>query len=240
METEPQKRARQKWEENNREQKRIQVKKSNAKNFIRNHASSLDMWEFISIYNRANPDNAILVEKHTQTPEQVTNPLNKVTEYVKSFRKETAQILLNDILNMDAVAFEDLVVKLLVSMGYSDRGGEAFVTKQSGDAGVDGIINRDPLGTSTVYIQAKRYNLTRKVSRPEIQAFSGALKEKNTDRGVFITTSSFTKEAQDSIKSLNIIPIDGERLTELMLDYKVGVKVRNAYEVLEVDEDFFA
>lgn len=122
MATEPQKRARKKWEENNREQKRIKVKKSNAKNFIRNHASSSDMWEFISIYNEVNVDNKILTENYVQVTEKASNPLRKVEGHVQDFRKEIAKALLNDILNMVATAFEGLVVKLLVSMGYSDCG----------------------------------------------------------------------------------------------------------------------
>ena len=172
----------------------------------------------------------------------VVNPedmLEVFQTYTTKFNDDVAADLLKNILVLDPNFFENLVVKLLVAMGYSDRGGNAWVTKQSGDGGIDGIINRDPLGTSTVYIQAKRYSVDVKVRRPEIQAFNGALMEHGADRGVFITTSDFTKEALESTKALNIIAINGARLTELMMEYRVGVKSRKTFEVFEVDDDFF-
>lgn len=172
----------------------------------------------------------------TDSPEDM---IDTFQTYVTKFNQDTAADLLKNILVLNPTFFENLVVKLLVAMGYSDRGGNAWVTKQSGDGGIDGIINRDPLGTSTVYIQAKRYSVDVKVRRPEIQAFNGALMEHGADRGVFITTSDFTKEALDSTKALNIIAINGARLTELMMEYRVGVKSRKTFEVFEVDDDFF-
>lgn len=187
--------------------------------------------------NSANSDaNQDSTEFDEESPEDM---LETFQSYVDKFNDEAASELLKNILNMDSVFFEKLVVQLLVEMGYSDHGGSARVTQQSSDGGIDGIINRDPLGTSTVYIQAKRYQVSSKVQRPEIQKFNGALNEHGADRGVFITISDFSSGALESTKALNIIPINGARLAELMMKYRVGVKSRKVYELLEVDTDFF-
>lgn len=187
--------------------------------------------------NSANCDaNQNSTEFDEESPEDM---LETFQSYVDKFNDEAASELLKNILNMDSVFFEKLVVQLLVQMGYSDQGGTARVTQQSSDGGIDGIINRDPLGTSTVYIQAKRYQVSSKVQRPEIQKFNGALNEHGADRGVFITTSDFSSGALESTKALNIIPINGARLAELMMKYRVGVKSRKVYELLKVDTDFF-
>lgn len=132
--------------------------------------------------------------------------------------------------------FEDLVKNLLVKMGY----GEGTLTKDGADGGIDGIINEDELGISKIYIQAKRWQGS--ITRPELNKFAGAILDKQTKKGVFITTSKFTKDAEHYAKNLqdhSIALIDGERLAELMIKYKVGVEVRQNIEICEVDKDFF-
>ncbi len=136
--------------------------------------------------------------------------------------------------------FEHLVVELLVKMGYGGTikdAGERL--GKSGDGGIDGIIKEDRLGLDVIYLQAKRWEGI--VGRPEIQKFAGALEGKRARKGVFITTSGFTKEAKDYVKTINskIILIDGGELAELMIDYNVGVANATVYEIKRIDSDYF-
>ena len=136
--------------------------------------------------------------------------------------------------------FERLVVDVLVKMGYGgNRQDAGKALGKSGDGGIDGIINEDRLGLDVIYIQAKRWEGN--VSRPEIQKFAGALQGKRARKGVFITTSSFTKEAREyaSMIDSKIILIDGEHLAKLMAEYNVGVSTVGLYEVKKLDSDYF-
>ena len=135
---------------------------------------------------------------------------------------------------------KDLVVELLVKMGYGGTLQEAGqAVGRSGDGGIDGIINEDRLGLDVIYLQAKRWEGN--VSRPEIQKFAGALQGKRARKGVFITTSDFTKEAREYVAMIDskIILIDGEELAEMMIDYNVGVSVATTYEIKRIDSDYF-
>lgn len=142
-------------------------------------------------------------------------------------------------MDSDPAFFEQLVAKLLSAMGYKGPSGTAEVTSLTNDGGIDGVINQDPLGTQTVYVQAKRFAKQNIVQRPAIQAFFGALSQIHADRGVFITTSSFSQGAIETAKSFSIVLIDGIRLTDLMLQYRVGVQEKRTFTLFEVDEDFF-
>ena len=137
--------------------------------------------------------------------------------------------------------FERLVVKLLLKMGYGGSRQEAGrAVGRSGDGGIDGIINEDRLGLDAVYIQAKRWEGT--VGRPEIMKFVGALAGQRASKGVFISTSSYTQEAREyaAQSQYKVVLIDGERLAQLMIEYKLGVSVAAVYEVKRIDNDFFA
>ena len=162
-----------------------------------------------------------------------------IAELVTAAKNSVATELLARIQQADPSFFETLVVKLLSAMGYQGKDGTAITTKATGDNGIDGIINQDPLGTSTVYIQAKRYQKNSRVTRPEIDAFFGALAGRNATRGVFITTSSFTSGAKYQAEKFSIVLIDGIKLTDLMLKYQVGVQLKASYDLFEVDDDFF-
>lgn len=136
--------------------------------------------------------------------------------------------------------FETLVLALLRAMGYGTSG-KVESTTASGDAGIDGVISQDPLGLDRIYVQAKRYALDRNVGRPDMQAFVGALHGQQADRGVFMTTGRFTREAltyADRV-GVRIIPIGGNELAALMLRHRVGVQSRYTATLLRVDEDFF-
>ena len=127
-------------------------------------------------------------------------------------------------------------------MGYGGSREEAGrATRRTGDEGIDGIINEDRLGLDSIYIQAKRWRDT-VVGRPEIQKFSGALDTPGANKGVFITTSKFSREAKEYVENINtkkIILIDGIQLAQYMIDFNVGVSTEIVYEVKRIDSDYF-
>jgi restriction system protein len=137
--------------------------------------------------------------------------------------------------------FERLVVELLVRMGYGGTRKDAGqAIGKSGDEGIDGIIKEDRLGLDTIYIQAKKWEQT--VSRPEIQKFAGALQGFRAKKGIFITTSDFSKEAVEYSARIDskIVLIDGEQLWNLMIDFGIGVSTTATYEVKRIDNDYFS
>jgi restriction system protein len=141
---------------------------------------------------------------------------------------------------MDPFRFEQLVLDLLVAMGYGGSREEAAqVTKASNDEGIDGVINEDRLGLDVIYLQAKRWQQT--VGRKEIQSFVGALAGQQAHKGVFITTSDFADTATAYARKVpqKVILIDGERLADLMIQHNIGVTKSHAYEVKHVDSDYF-
>lgn len=136
--------------------------------------------------------------------------------------------------------FENLVVKLLVRMGYGGSikdAGQAI--GRSGDEGIDGIIKEDKLGLDLIYIQAKRWQGS--VGRPEIQKFVGALHGQRAKKGVFITTGTFTKDAEQYVATIDpkVVLIDGKLLVALMVDHNLGVSITDTYEIKKIDSDFF-
>jgi restriction system protein len=138
--------------------------------------------------------------------------------------------------------FERLVVDLVVAMGYG--GTRASVIQKlgkSGDEGIDGVVNEDPLGLDVVYIQAKRYAADNTIGRDRIQQFAGALVGQGASKGVFVTTSSFSKGAIEYAIRVpqRIILIDGEELTRLMVQYGVGVRIERTVEIKRIDLDYF-
>lgn len=155
-------------------------------------------------------------------------------------REQLAQELLTRILSCSPTFFEQLVVELLVKMGYGGSRKDAGERiGQSGDGGIDGIIKEDRLGLDTLFIQAKRWQGT--VGRPEIQKFVGALQGQRAKKGVFITTSSYTADASDYVSRIDtkVVLIDGKRLAELMIDFDVGVSAAASYVVKRIDSDYF-
>ncbi|THJ66482.1 restriction endonuclease [Arthrobacter echini] len=137
--------------------------------------------------------------------------------------------------------FEEAVVDLLLKMGYGGAEQRGRRIGGSGDGGVDGVIDQDALGLDRIYVQAKRYADGNTVGRETIQAFVGALHGVGASRGVFITTSTFTSAARQYAENVpsRIILIDAARLVVLMIKYRVGVQVKQSYDVVELDEDFF-
>ena len=151
-----------------------------------------------------------------------------------------ASDILQTIHELDPSSFERLVVDVLIKIGYGGSRKEAGQAMgKSGDGGIDGIIKEDKLGLDIIYIQAKRWENT--VGRPEIQKFAGALQGQRARKGIFITTSTFTKEALKYVQNIDskIILITGDRLAELMIEYNVGVSTFSTYEIKNIDSDYF-
>ncbi len=150
--------------------------------------------------------------------------------------------LLTKILNSSPEFFEHLIIDLLVAMGYGGSRDEAGThLGKTGDGGIDGVIAEDKLGLDVIYIQAKRYASENSVGSPDLQKFLGSLVGKGANKGVFATTSSFSKAAQDYVNSVShrIILVDGDKLTSLMIEHDVGVRVNRAIEIKKIDDDFF-
>lgn len=150
--------------------------------------------------------------------------------------------LLDRIFELSPSFFEQLVVDLIVAMGYGgSRGTVAQRLGKSGDEGIDGIVNEDPLGLDVVYLQAKRYAKDNTIGRPIIQQFAGALVGQGAAKGVFITTSSFSSGAIEFAEQVpqKIILIDGEKLAKLMIQYGVGVRIERTVEIKRIDLDYF-
>jgi restriction system protein len=155
-------------------------------------------------------------------------------------RAALADEILNTIAQMPPAFFEKLVVDLLVAMGYGGSQRDAGRAVGPGaDEGIDGVIKEDRLGLETIYLQAKRWQAT--VGRPEIQRFAGALQGQRARKGIFITTSDFSKEAEAYAASIQstIVLINGAQLAELMIDHGIGVTLVNTYDIKRLDSDYF-
>lgn len=200
--------------------------------------------EFLEFRTANNKDNKLeegvhtsqeIVEKTSQTPQEILE-----TSY-QTLRKNLAQELLEQVKSKPPEFFEQLIVDLLVTMGYGGSVKEAGqAVGQVGDGGIDGIIKEDKLGLDAIYLQAKRWEDT--VSRPIVQGFAGALIGKKARKGIMITTSTFSQHAREyanNTENLKIILIDGEQLAQLMMDYDVGVTEESRYIVKKIDLDYF-
>jgi restriction system protein len=180
-------------------------------------------------------------EKKKKPPEDDESPPEEVIESAyQGIRENLASELIKIIKSCSPSFFERLVVDLLVKMGYGGTRKDAGqATRKTADGGIDGIIKEDRLGLDIVYIQAKRWENT--VGRPEIQKFAGALQGMRAKKGIFITTSNFTRDAEDYVKNIDskIVLIDGELLANLMIDHNIGVSAFASYEVKRIDQDYF-
>lgn len=180
----------------------------------------------------------------TQNEEVISNAFVTPEEaFEYGYQKITENLsdeLLEKIKSCSPRFFENLVVELLVKMGYGGSRKEAGeVIGKSGDGGIDGIIKEDRLGLDIIYIQAKRWENV--VGRPEIQKFAGALLGQKARKGIFITTSYFTDDADDYANNIEskLILIDGDKLAKLMIEHSVGLNTVNIYEVKKIDNDYF-
>jgi len=180
-------------------------------------------------------------EEEKQVPgESDANPEEAFETAYENLRNELVSEILQNLHAVSPSLFEKVVVELLVKMGYGGSLKDAGKSiGKSGDEGIDGIIKEDRLGLDIIYIQAKRWEGI--IGRPEIQKFAGALQGQRAKKGIFITTSGFTKEAIEYVSKIEtkIILINGEQLAEYMIDFNVGVTITSVYELKKIDGDYF-
>ena len=170
-----------------------------------------------------------------------TTPSEILESAYKYLSDELANELLSKLKKISPSFFERVVVELLVKMGYGgSRADAGKAIGKSGDGGIDGIIKEDKLGLDAVYIQAKRWD-NNSVGRPDVMQFAGALQAKKANKGIFITTSRFTDDARSYVSQIDskIVLIDGEQLTNLMIEHDVGVSTVSLYPVKKIDGDYF-
>ncbi|MFV0320754.1 MAG: restriction endonuclease [Alphaproteobacteria bacterium] len=180
-------------------------------------------------------ENKVFTEESSQTPEAI------IEEEFNKINQALAAELLDTLKKMDPYYFEQIVVDSIVAMGYGGSKQEIReVTQKTADGGIDGFINEDRLGLDVIYLQAKRWGDT-KVGRPDVQNFAGALMGKQANKGIFITTSNFTHEAMEYVKTVSskIILIDGQKLAEYMIELNVGVEPAQTYQIKTINNDYF-
>lgn len=171
------------------------------------------------------------------SPSEPDTPQEVFEHVYQSINNQLSDDLLAEIMNQTPIFFEHLVVDLMRIMGY----GDGFVTKKSGDGGIDGIIHEDKLGFNLIYIQAKRWDSDKVISRPEIQKFAGAMMgPPRIEKGLFISTAKFSQGAIDFANAQHIILMDGNKLAELMIEYGLGVSTQKVYKIKRIDTDYFS
>lgn len=181
-------------------------------------------------------------ESDTDLDDESGTPNEQIETSIKEIESTVASQLLLRLREEVPEFLERTVLKLLHAMGYGSSEDDLQHLGGSGDGGVDGVIRQDKFGLEQIYIQAKRYG-DATVGRPDIQSFVGALTGKQATRGVFITTSGFSKDAKEfarTIQQYRVILVDGEELVRLMIENKVGVTVSRTVEIVEIDENFFS
>lgn len=180
---------------------------------------------------------------------QDKNPIEQVSEdsetpddtFESAFRKinqSLADDLLNEVMKLSSTAFEKMVLDLMAKMGYGTYANAATTTSITGDEGIDGIIMEDKLGFDLIYVQTKQWDKNHSVGRPDVQAFVGAIAGKG-GKGLFVTTSQFTRQAIDYAKNQHVILMDGEKLSKYMIEYNFGVTTKKIFEIKAIDSDVF-
>lgn len=214
----------------------------------KDHVELKDLYQFDSFRQFINTDTMSEEKKDLSKPSvledlQEGTPQDNLNASMEQINKELSANLLSEIMERSPAFFEKMVVQLLLKMGYGSALEDGFVTGCSGDEGIDGIIREDKLGFSSIYIQAKRWAEDKAIGRPEIQKFVGALAGQGAQKGLFITTVTFTKEARSYVEkqlSTKVVLVDGEKLTKLMIEYNLGVSVETVYTIKKIDTDFFS
>lgn len=200
--------------------------------------------EFVAFKQKSN-DSSIEVNINSQafpSQDETATPDEVLRAAYKKINDALAEDILEKTRKVTPAFFEDLLIELLLAMGYGGTGeGAAHALGQSGDNGIDGVIDQDPLGVDQIYIQAKRYAQGNNVGSGDIRDFFGALNLKKAQKGIFITTSDFTSSATQTAKDLGmrIVLINGKELAKLMLRYNIGSRDEQILHLKKIDEDFF-
>lgn len=216
----------------------LAVLESNPKTINKNYLMQFPSFvEFVNPSKVDDSDNIDETDSSENTPEEI------IDSNYRRIVNELVDQLLETVLSASPAFFEQLVVDLLLAMGYGSvlqDAGQAI--GQTNDGGIDGYIQEDQLGLDTIYIQAKRWAIGNTVGRPSIQGFVGSLMGEGATKGVFITTSSFSKGAIEyayNIQNVRVILIDGQQLARLMIEHNVGVSVEKTYTIKQIDENYF-
>lgn len=214
--------------------------------FLKQHSTDFgknELMQFKEFKAFASSEKAANI-KSDKNEQGTTNktPSEIMDEAYLEINKDLTKRLLDEVKRQSPQFFEQLVIHLLVAMGYGGSFEDAAkVTQYSHDDGIDGVIKEDKLGLDTIYVQAKRYT-TESVQKPDLQKFIGALVEHKATKGIFITTSSFSSGAMETCRRaehVKIILIDGIQLANFMIEYNIGVSVSQVYEIKRIDTDFF-
>ena len=211
------------------------------------NVASLMKWpsfqEFYKAEKAPASDSADVVLEAKEPKSNTVTPEEQIETAYQAVQSVLRTDLLDRIAQNSPSFFEQLIVDLLVAMGYGgSRKDAASQLGGSGDGGVDGVINEDRLGLDRVYVQAKRYGKGNVVGRPDVQGFVGSLVGLGAQKGVFVTTSTFSPQAREFVQHLSqrVILIDGQSLADLMIEHGVGVRTSKAIEFKRLDEDFFS
>lgn len=207
--------------------------------FLQSHPSQIDKKALMKIPRFAKYMQKVSEKNDRDAKDESDDrsPEDKVADGIAEIRKNLEQDVLERVQKSDPYYFEQIVVNLLENMGY----GHGQVTERSGDGGIDGIITEDKLGFDEIYLQAKRWQ--HNVGAKDLRDFAGSLLTKKSHKGVFITTSDFSSEAQNYVKTATntkIILIDGKKLANLMYEYNVGFETGNMLELKKIDEEYFS
>lgn len=217
----------------------LQVLKGNPKKIDNNLLKQFP--EFVEFQNIKKEESGSLEQIDTTQVEKQT-PEETIDLAYQSIRQSLAQELIDTVRRLSPAFFERLVVELLVKMGYGGSMKDAGkAIGKTGDEGIDGTIKEDKLGLDIIYIQAKRWQAGNIVGRPELHKFVGSLAGQGAKKGIFITTSSFSKDALNYApkNETKIVLIDGVQLAQLMIDYNLGVSVQRSYDIKRLDNDYF-
>jgi restriction system protein len=219
------------------------------KSFLETHHGAITTRDLLAIesfrqFLRPDPSETTDVSATNGGVRSERTPAEAIDSAIQTIHADVRQRLLQSILDQDPTFFERLVLDVLSKMGYGDLSPDGVThTGKSGDEGIDGRINQDALGLDQVLVQAKRFKPDQVVSRKDIQAFIGSLAGQGVTKGVFITTSSFASSAQEFVQrgsQTKVVLIDGHALIDLMMRYKVGVRVERTVEVLDIDQNYFS
>ena len=205
---------------------------------LKQHQVNSQSWEHADVAEKqVQPSNKKLIHEiqklNTQESDSIKALQTKHNQQIK-------EKLLEQLYTIDPYKLEHIIVKLLSSMGYKGVNADAITTAKVGDNGIDGIISRDVLGFDKIYIQVKRYNKDNHVSRPEIDAFVGALRRMriSASHSIFVTTSTFTPGALEAAREAGILTMDGVKLVNYLVEYHVGVEAKE-YTFFNIDLDYF-
>lgn len=223
-----------------------------AQEFLRNHPDSISIGDLEKLpgyeeawaagsakrAERNSPKQVPDVDtKETSTPDEI------IDQQISALEADVRGRLLDTIVNQSPAFFEELVLDVLLAMGYGgSRENAAKHMGRSGDEGIDGCINQDSLGLDQIMIQAKKYRPDRAIDRKEIQAFIGSLAGQGVTKGVFITTSRFLPSAHEFIKrgaTTKIVLVDGEALLGFMIQHRIGVRIKRTHLIHEIDQNYF-